>query len=432
MNPSATPSPADPPVTEIACAASVPSPRRWRLTWRQGMLLLLAAAGIAVFSVWRYRVTRPEYQLERAQAAIRAQDWDTVAEIAQRLYDAGHRNYAAVLRAEGVLVLGRQSQDPAKKRTQAQLALSELNKMELEDFPLNAPLRVHAASLSAQCYLELGNLAEAHRVFLFVLDQQPDHIDAHRGLAAIAYDLGHIPTAIRHLETVARLDPSDPRPHRQLGLIHSDLGEHEKATEAYYESLRRGIDGQARSEVQFELAEVLLHLARFSEAIAVLDSARTHGEEAPWLVAIRAEAYRGLGRREEAIALLDRAIVAHPNGGALYRIRGQLYLDENNPVAAVTCLERAVELSPWSYQPQYLLSQAYAAAGRKEDAARAARKVDELRREYTLLSDLTREAMNKPGDATVRRRLAEVCDRLGKPELAAMWRSAAATVGGGR
>jgi tetratricopeptide (TPR) repeat protein len=430
MNSSTTP-----PDQQLSSTAPSVTPgvrRRWRPNWRQAGLLLLVLLGIGNFVVWRYRVTRPDYQLQRGQTAIRLHDWDTVAEIAQRLFDAGHRNHAAVLRAEGLLVLGRQSTDPAKKRTQAQLALNELNKMNLEGFALNDPLRVQAASLSGQCFLELGNLAEAHRVFTFVLDQQPEQIDAHRGLAAIAYDLGHIPTAIRHLETVARLDPSDARPHRQLGLIYADLGEHEKAAEAYHVSLRRGIDGQPRAEVYFELAQVLLHLARFSEAVDILDQARTGGEEPPWLVAIRAEAYRGLGRRDEAIALLERAIALYPDGGALYRIRGQLHLDDNNPTAAVQCLERAAELSPWAYQPQYLLSQAYAAAGRPDDAARTARKVDELRREYTLLSDLTREAMNKPGDATVRRRLAEVCERLGKPELAAMWRAAAATVAGER
>ena len=67
-----------------------------------------------------------------------------------------------------------------------------------------------------------------------------------------------------------------------------------------------------------------------------------------------------------------------------------------------------------------------AAAGRTGDATRTLARVEELRADLDRITALSREAMEKPWDADVRVRLAELCDRMGKPELAAMWRNAAA------
>jgi thioredoxin-like negative regulator of GroEL len=50
---------------------------------------------------------------------------------------------------------------------------------------------------------------------------------------------------------------------------------------------------------------------------------------------------------------------------------------------------------------------------------------DQTRARLDQLTDLNRQAMRNPWDADVRRRLAEVCEQIGRPDLAAMWRSAA-------
>jgi hypothetical protein len=47
------------------------------------------------------------------------------------------------------------------------------------------------------------------------------------------------------------------------------------------------------------------------------------------------------------------------------------------------------------------------------------------RKSYWLSCELNREADRKPTDVQVRRRLAEVCERLGKFDLALTWRKAA-------
>ena len=140
---------------------------------------------------------------------------------------------------------------------------------------------------------------------------------------------------------------------------------------------------------------------------------------------MRAAALRGLGRPAEAAAALDAALAQNPTA-ALFRLRGQIHQDQGQPAAALACFTKAVERAPADHQANYLLAQAYAAAGRTDDAARIFAKVDELRKDLDQITELSRAAMKQPWDAAVRLKLATLCDHLDKPALAAMWRKAAA------
>ena len=378
--------------------------------WRRRITLLILILGTLIGGGWRYRITRPDYRFARGQDAIRARNAEAVRAYAARLEAAGYPDHAYLLRGEALFAFG----SPDR-------ALEQLNLVQAE-----GPFRLQAAALSGRCLLELGELREAYRVFSFVVAQQPDHIDGHRGLAAIAYDLGRLGEAVEHLQRVAELDLPDSRPHRLIGLIYKDMAQDTQSEEAYREALRRRPPAAAEREVRLELAEVLARQAKFADGLAILDGGDPAGAEPePAFAAVRAECLRGLGRPREAAEVLDGVLGKHPTA-ALYRLRGQVHKDQSQPVDALRCFERAVELEPTDYQAHYLLGQAYAGLGRKDDAARAFARADELRKDLDQITSLSREAMVKPWDRDIRLQLADLCDRMGKPPLAAMWRKAAA------
>lgn len=393
MNPE--PSPAGPPAPPADAAA-----RRVR----RGVLVLFLLA-LVVGAGWRYRVSRTEYRFARGQEAIRAGDAETVRLYADRLAAAGASDHAFLLRGEALLQFGSHAR-----------ALGQLSQVRQD-----GPLGLRAATLAGRCHLALGEVREAHRLFSHVVEQQPDDVDAHRGLAVIAYDLGQLGDAVDHLERVAALDPADARPHRLIGLIYKDMTQDEPSEAAYREALRRGLPPEVEREARAELAEVLARRGRFAEGHEVLA-----GVESPAAAAPRAECLRGLGRPAEAATVLDAALRQKPDA-ALFRLRGQVHQDQGQPAEALRCFERAVELAPADYRAQYLLGPAYAAAGRGADADRTFARVEQLRLDLDRLTALTREAMNNPWDPAVRLSLAELCERLGKPELAAVWRKAAAS-----
>ena len=84
------------------------------------------------------------------------------------------------------------------------------------------------------------------------LELAPGDADAHRWLAAAAYDLGDRRAAIAALEAVTRLCPDDARPWRTLGLIFKENEANERARVAFEAALARDLgqdrpDGPARS-----------------------------------------------------------------------------------------------------------------------------------------------------------------------------------------
>src|SRR5262249_23964177 len=114
------------------------------------------------------------------------------------------------------------------------------------------------------------------------------------------------------------------------------------------------------------------------------------------------------------------------------RMRAEMHLDANEVQSAVPLLERALRIDSHDCPCRYQLAIAYEHLGRRAEAAEQRRLLEQSQRGFQELSDLNQEAIRKPADSGVRRRLAEVCGRLGKPDLARMWlRAAAACPDGG-
>jgi tetratricopeptide (TPR) repeat protein len=373
--------------------------------WFAVALVTVVASGAA----WWYHVTRPAYRWQRGREALRQNDWFGVEDIARRLEAAGDADHACLLRGE-VLYRQRHYAD----------SIAELNKVRNE-----GDLRLQAAALQGQCFLGLHRLGEAERVFTFVLEQQPEHADAHRGLAAVHYDLGNLSQAVLHLEEVARLDPGDGRPHRQIGLIWMDLSKNADAAAAYREALGRSLKAAVRQEVRLELAEVLVRQRDFSTALQTLDDPEADRPESVVALGLRGQCLWGLSRAEEARALLEKGLERYSSNGCLLRLRAQIHLTDQQPGPAATLLEKAVAQDPQDHLSRYQLALAYAQLSRTEDAAAQQEQVKEIRGRLELLTQLSKEAMDKPRDAEVRLRLAEVCARAGRADLAAMWQRAA-------
>ncbi len=377
-------------------------------------------------SAWAYRhVTQPDYQLRRGREALHASESDVAESYAARLERGGHPDHARLLRGEALYLLGRFCLEDNRRREALPLfsqSLDELNQIKDE-----GALRLEAAALVGQCLLYLGNPREAERAFHFVLEHNPDQVDAHRGLAALYYDLGALLKAVDHLREVARLDPRDARPHRLMGLIAKDLDAKDQAADDYREALRRAPDGPQSQDVRVELAEVLVKQTRYGEALEVLE--RAAGAKPAEVRALRGECLWAQGRATEARSLLDEALATYPRHGGLLALRAKIHLAEDEPEAAAALLERLLSLAPFDPAGLYQRAQAYEAVGKKAEAAEQRRRAQEIQDDFALMTALNQDADRRPWDAEVRLRLAELCKKLGKQPEAAMWRQAAGVCG---
>jgi tetratricopeptide (TPR) repeat protein len=389
-------------------------------------LALLLGLSTSLAACW-YRSTRPENRLEQGRDALRRGDWERAERLALLLDAAGAADRALLLRAEICFEHARPSLDADQREPAVpwlRRALEMCNQIRTQ-----GAVRLEAAALTGKCLLFLGAPAQAERAFAFVLHESPDHADPHRSLAAIYYDQGALLHAEYHLKEVARLDPQDGRPYRMLGDINKRLDRHAQAIDCFREALRRTLSRAHAEDAREELTECLLRRRLYVEALQVLDEADAVSEPSPRRVAWRAECLRARGETAEAQALLDRARADHPAEAEILRVRARLHEDAHEWRAAADLFGRVVTLDSHDYAARYQLALAYEHLGRAEQAAEQRRLAEQTKNDLMEMERQVQEALSNPWDAPTRRRLAELCRKLGQPELARVWFRAAEACG---
>ncbi|MCA9052899.1 MAG: tetratricopeptide repeat protein [Planctomycetaceae bacterium] len=297
----------------------------------------------------------------------------------------------------------------------------------LQSLKLTRPvgeLQEPALRMTAQCLFQVGRVAEAESVFKQLLQVDPDHPDAHRGLAVIYYDVGAMDHALTHLAELARVDPDDYAPHRLAGRIHLDFQRYAEAAEAYRLCLERAPPPEVRREATVNRGRALLQLREYQPALELLQPLT----DDPEALALSAESHWALGESEAARTLLQQALQLAPNGRTARYLSAQMHLSDNHADDAADDLEVILAADPHDYEARHLLAQAYQQLGREADAA-AAR--DQMQADFALferMTELSRKAINAPDNPFVRDELADVCEQLGKTDLAEVWRNAATAV----
>jgi tetratricopeptide (TPR) repeat protein len=381
-----------------------------RRAWLSFFLLSVGLVLAGFVAVRWYQTSRPDYRLERGRAAVREADFAAAEEMVRRLETAGHTDHAHLLQAAIHLELGRPND-----------AAGEIERIKSTD------LLVEGALLHGEWLIRHGvGPAEAAKDFLFVLSKRPDNLVAHRGLATIHYDQGAWALAVVHLLRWAELDPSDGRHYRFIGRIYYEGDHFALAILAYRKALRANLAEATVQNVKEELAECLVKQSLYSEALPVLEECGPRADTVPALIALRADSLAGVGKTAEAEALLDKALQRHPHAIELLRVRGKLLTSAQKPAEAAKLLEQVLAHDPHDTTSRYQLTLAYELLDRRDEAAKHRTILEETKEGMVALTKLIQEAGEKPFDTALQKRLADMCERMGRPELAQRWLRAAA------
>jgi tetratricopeptide (TPR) repeat protein len=361
--------------------------------------LLLAAGGF-----WMAR--RPDRQFALGLAGVERQDWNSVrsrAALVER--SAAHFPHAQLLwgiaeMQEGELLAAVEDLHVATEHSQTR------------------PL---ALAYSGEAWYRLRQFGRAEQALLTSLERLPHRVDTHRWLAALYYDTGAMENALTHLSQVARLAPSDARPHRLMGLIYRDYERFEDAVVAYRESLAREPQQPDRQIVLLELAESQTKARQYGEALATLaDCSPSERREV-----LSAECHVALGNQPQAAKILDGVLAQSPDRTDALLLRGNLLLDEGNLPLAIEHFQRCVAADALDYAARYKLAQAYERSGDKANAQKHGQLAEDLKRSREEFTQLHHEAMAQPRNAGVRYRLGQAALRLKRPDLARTWFAAA-------
>ncbi len=355
--------------------------------------------------LWWPRLT-PQEQYQRGLIAVERNDWQEVLRSADRLKE--QTEFASKSRLlRGIYCL---------KTNQPTTAFKQFRLLD----PVG-DIREPALLYTGEALYRLDRLPEAAQMFATLAFEQPGQVDSHRWLAAIAYDFGDYNRAMDELGIVIRLAPSDYRPHILIGQMKFDLEQFQSSIEDYLQAIAKNPPSGVLEEVLPSLARAQMHNRDYSAALETL----AHVSRSAKNLALQAECELSFGNESVVRKLIADAEKMDPKQPDMLRLLGRLELDSGHYEAAAVSLHTVLELDPQDHATRHQLAQALRLLGRSAEAdAEASRSAHTLELKERL-SKLTQDSIARPNDAVVREQMAELCDQLGKTELAASWRRAA-------
>ncbi len=374
------------------------------------VFLSLLMIGIVIVGVWTRAPSEKRWQqeFEDGWKALKHREWPKVSSHIHRLkQNPAFAEHARVLLAGWLIRTG----DP-------QGGLEILSKITTRD-----DLRERTLLLTCEAFYQNKHWIEAATVATEILSLPRHGSEVHRWLGAIYYDLGAMNQAEVQLKMLATLEPDDYAPWRLLGLIHSDFEHFKEASEDYRQALMRNPPVEAIPELRLGLAKTLAKRSEFYSALKTLESAFT--EDDVEAQALLAECLWNVGRKDEAQATLARIQTIAPNDShVLWRV-ARFALDEGQTAKAIPPLEKMIETDPFHDLALMELASAHRRLGNNSQADEFLSRRNAARELLEKMVDLNKRAIQEPTNADVREELGDVCDQLGKAELATTWRDAA-------
>ncbi len=204
-----------------------------------------------------------------------------------------------------------------------------------------SPTRVREAMRRAARHARAGKLEEAHALYRSVLAARPDHREALKACALVAFRLDAVDEAAALLQRAVSLEPEDAGAHNDLGNVLQATGRVDAAIGAYRRSVKRDperaethlnlgqalrakgdLDGAAEAlgraaALRPYHAGTLLRIGLVRHAQGDLDGAEDSFRRARSIESENAEAHFALGNVLYAQGRLDEAIEAYGQAAAL-------------------------------------------------------------------------------------------------------------------
>ena len=372
------------------------------------MLALFAALIGGVF-VWMGSSPPPDSPQVRIELAIRA-----LKEGDQDSFDRIRESFANDPQAEDYQHL-----------FQGFRAISE-GKWELADEEFShvnpsGELRSRLLFSRAEVLYRMGRLSEAEWLLQSLLRDDGANLDAHRFLGAIYYDLGSYDLALPHLERVVEREPDSVGTHHLIGLMHRDFERNSEANVHFQAALALDPPEHFRQKLLLELAQSLIAQKEYESALSLAEEA----DQSVRATALRARCLWNLNRKEESRKLLQASEKYVSDDRLLCLMQLEICMDDQQWKRAVDAATAYLDKDPYDAEIRYHLAQSYARLDRPDDFEREIALFQKNTESANRLTELNIQAIRNPRDPVVRDQLAEICESLGKTELAQMWREAA-------
>ncbi|MFN7766721.1 MAG: tetratricopeptide repeat protein [Planctomycetaceae bacterium] len=281
------------------------------------------------------------------------------------------------------------------------------------------PRRLPHQLLLGEALYQAGRMAEADPLFARLLLEFPNEADVHRWVATILYDKGELNPAMGALDRASQLAPDDFLPHQLMALTYvQDFRQYDDAIRHYRLGLERNPPEGLRHDMQRELAQCLVFQKEFAEALDLVRQLPT----SPRQQLVRIEALRGLGETDEARSVWNQLEQTAPKLEGVALMGALLDLDQGLAANARVRLQRVLAQRPHNVVARNQMVRACQMLGETDQAKAEAEKLLASQALNERHDRLAAKALAEPGNTSLRRELAQLCDELGRPADAARWR----------
>jgi predicted TPR repeat methyltransferase len=197
-----------------------------------------------------------------------------------------------------------------------------------------------------------GQLEEAEKVYVEVLEADPSNVTALHFLGVLRCQQGHALQGIDLVKLAIDMQPDYVDAINNLGNIQLRGGATIEAAAAYKRALELRPD---HPEALRNLGLALRKLRRHSEAAGMLERAIEHWPEKVENYYSLANAYKDMGRPDEAVQTMRKALAIKPEGDG-YRRLGQLLYALRRTDEAVANYEAWLRAEPDNPVPRHMLA----------------------------------------------------------------------------
>jgi tetratricopeptide (TPR) repeat protein len=212
-----------------------------------------------------------------------------------------------------------------------------------QEVPLSSPPSVEHAFEEALNLHRAGRLDEAEKLYLKVLEAQPDHFNSFRLLGVIDDQRGNHEAAVRHIDAALKINPNFAEAFNSRGNALKKMQRWDEALASYDQAIALN-PGYAGA---FNNRGTALHkLKRIDEALGSFDQAIALNPDYAVAFNNRGNALKEIGRLDEALASYDQAIALKPDYADAFKNRGTLLQELWRLDEALVSYDQAIALKP--------------------------------------------------------------------------------------
>lgn len=190
---------------------------------------------------------------------------------------------------------------------------------------------------------QAGDLATAERLYLEVLQREPQNFGAQHQLGTVKAQQGNIDAAIRHLTAAVAIDPRAAEAHTHLAHVRMAIGDMPAALADYDRALALHPD---YAEAWYGRGNALQALQRHADAVSSYDKVLMLAPDRLEVLTNRGNALHDLKQFDAALADYDRALALMPGLAMLHNNRGNTLRELQRHAEALASIARALALDP--------------------------------------------------------------------------------------